>query len=427
MLTNLKYYFFYLTIITSFAGTLIISIPVGGIHFFPYRIFLILLWFLFLVKICITNGRIIISIIRIRAFLIFLFVWFFYAFFSTLWTLDKVNAIRNVLLLFMGISIILFINHYISDLKRLIEFYWLWLVIFFVLCLIGVWEVLTGNHLNISNLYMDDRLSFAPTAVFFNQNDFAWYLVLTIPFVLAWFRYYPKLISRVIAFFALILAIWLLIMTTSRSCFLAFFVGAIFQFFILFKLKNKIKVLFFLIFAFPIFYIIFSDKILFLYQIVQQQISSLIPLIVNSGEIGSLSVRKNLIKNALYFTVNSFGFGIGAGNVEYYMAHFSIYPVFDITNVHNWWIEIMVNYGVFVFVGYLCFYFGLLINIWFVYKKIQNLKEKMLCEVILTGLIVFIPAAISSSSAIALRFQWIFIGFALSFLNYYRKKNSLRL
>jgi teichuronic acid biosynthesis protein TuaE len=89
-------------------------------------------------------------------------------------------------------------------------------------------------------------------------------------------------------------------------------------------------------------------------------------------------------------------------------------------NAHNWWIEILANYGIFIFAGYLIFFFSLLINLWRTWATLQDRTEKMLCEALLLGCITFIFAAISSSSIIALRPQWIFFGFALAFLNYCR-------
>jgi teichuronic acid biosynthesis protein TuaE len=263
-------------------------------------------------------------------------------------------------------------------------------------------------------------LLFAPTTVFTNQNDYAAFIVLTLPMLISFIRYYPKSIARVFGIILFITGLWLLIETISRSCYIAFFLGMTFWVIFFLRLKKKIKLLAFtastsviVLVAFPIQTRYFLDK-------VETQVVSLPSTLFPNEAIESEGFRMRLIKNALYFSALSAGFGVGAGNVEYYMENFKIYPVHDLTNVHNWWVEILANYGMFIFAGYLIFYFSLFCSLWRVYKKVHNRTEKMLCEALLVGLVSFVMASISSSSIIAFRPQWIFIGFALAFLNYFR-------
>ena len=53
----------------------------------------------------------------------------------------------------------------------------------------------------------------------------------------------------------------------------------------------------------------------------------------------------------LLFLYSAIGFGVG--NAEYYMANFAKYYTAGIINPHNWWLEILVDYGILVFVGYI--------------------------------------------------------------------------
>ena len=190
------------------------------------------------------------------------------------------------------------------------------------------------------------------------------------------------------------------------------------------RLKTKIKVVsvvtalwIFLILSIPS---IIQDS----FTLIGQEMSSLSSVYDDEH---NPDVRKNLIKNGLYFTAQSAGFGVGAGNVEYYMEKYSIYPVGRTKNIHNWWVEILVNYGVFIFIGYVIMYISLFLNLWRVYRRIQTGTEKMICEALLMGLVSFFMASISSSSIIAFAPQWIFFGFALAFLNYTRIKALERL
>jgi teichuronic acid biosynthesis protein TuaE len=120
--------------------------------------------------------------------------------------------------------------------------------------------------------------------------------------------------------------------------------------------------------------------------------------------------------------LKSLGFGVGAGNAEYYMAHYAVYDTRGILNVHNWWVEILVDYGVFIFIGYIILYYKLFVSFFKLYFRLDNGFGRAACETVLLGLAGFLFASISSSSIITLRFHWLFFAFALALLNYFRNK-----
>ena len=301
--------------------------------------------------------------------------------------------------------------------------YWLWLLIFVLFIFIGLWEVSTGEHLSISGRFGDENIAtkLSPTATFHNQNDFALYIALTLPMVFVWIRYYPMLYSRAAGILIYISGLLLLIVAFSRSCYSGVLVGLVFWFIFMLKIKNKIKVLALTALVCAALFVFFSAEILNILETATNRLASLSQIIGAQGiEDESLNTRMNLVKNALYFTVKSLGFGVGIGNVEYYMANYPIYPVGDVTNVHNWWVEILANYGVLIFACYVILYINLLWNLWRVYKKTSNRSEKMICESLLVGWVSFFIASSASSSIIAFEPQWIYLGFILAFLNYSR-------
>lgn len=414
----------YLTIISAFTGSLWLF-EVGPIYIFPFRIFLVLMFLLFIWGFCIINhGRLNLSYIKVKLYMKFLAIWLGYAFISIVWAADQIAALKNIIFLFTGISIIFFLVYYMREINHFHYLYWICISVFIALIPVGFWEVATGQHLITSALAEEENIwaRFSPTGVFTNQNDFAAYIALSLPMVLVWIRYYPKLYSRVSGFLVLIAGLLLLIMTTSRSCYFAVFMGLVFWFVLLLKWKDKLKTLAIGAAVCILIMLAFSAQIQDLLVTVVDQIDSVSAIGSQLNDDMSIDFRKNLIKNALYFTAQSAGFGVGAGNAEYYMEHDKIYPVGGLTNVHNWWAEIMLNYGVFIFVGYVIFYVTLLLNLWRAYKSVINPTEKMICEALLIGLVNFFMASISSSSIIAFTPQWLFFGFALAFLNYTRIK-----
>jgi len=94
---------------------------------------------------------------------------------------------------------------------------------------------------------------------------------------------------------------------------------------------------------------------------------------------------------------------VGAGNAEYWMGNFPIYETRGITNPHNWWDEILVDYGIFIFAGYVLFYVGLVARLYKIHQHLGAGTEKMICEALLVSLVGFFLASISSSSIMALK------------------------
>jgi len=419
-------YLLYLAIISVFWGDLLFSMPISSIHLSPFRLLLLFLLLLFVGNISFINhGVLNLSHIKVKPYLQFLAFWLAYAFLSLMWAADKDLAIKNIIFLFIGISIVFLLVYYFREKNNFKYLYWLWLLVFITLIPLGFWELTTGNHLIMSNLLDEDQLvvKFIPTAVFHNTNDFATYIALTLPMILVWIRYYPNLYSRVLGITIFTLGLILLIVTRSRSNYIAVSTGIIFWFIVLVKFKSKMKILAITAICFLLFVFFFADDTAMLnikdiLTIGEHRISSMSGTELQ-GDL-SISRRQNLIKNALYFTIQSVGFGVGVGNIEYYMAEYPIYPVDGLVNVHNWWAEILANYGVFIFVGYLILYVSLLLNLYRVYRKVSDRTVRMICEALLIGWVGFFMGSGASSSIISFAPQWIYLGFILAFLNYVR-------
>jgi len=346
-----------------------------------------------------------------------------YAILSFGWAISKTDAIRQIIFLFMGCSLIFFSVLYFNKLKDLKWFYILWILILIPLIGIGFWETLTGNHLPISGLIGAPFVNrYMPSAVFDNSNDFATCLALTVPFILSFIQYRRGLVQRTFGLILLLLSLYLLGATFSRANYLAVFIEFAFLFIFLLKIKGKFKVAIGVGLFFLFLWFLFPKQAQKAFEVVNVQIGSLFTQAEASQ--GSVGTRFNIFKNSLIFLANSAGFGVGAGNAEYYMAHFATFNTYGITNPHNWWIEIWTNYGVWIFAGYVLFYLNLLVSLYKAHKSLHDKMEKMICEALLVSLVGFSFASISSSSIVALKPQWLLFAFALSYLNYIRNREG---
>lgn len=415
----------YLTLIAGFIGPAFLTIGIGPIHLFPYRILLVLLWVLFAINLLSNQkGQVSISHLRVQPYLQFLILWVLYAFLSLAWTIDKVEAIKDILFLFMAVSMIFFTVYYFRRISDLKGFYHLWLLVLAALVPIGFWETMTGNHLSSSGLVgAPQSVIFMPSAVFTGPNEFATFLTLSMPFILVFIRYRHGILARAFGLAILLASLYLLIETRSRANYLAMILELAFLFIILYKPRAKLRVVVLGGSLLLVLLATFPQLGQRAFDIVNSQLNS----ITSQWELsyGSAGVRINLIKNSLIFLANTGGFGVGAGNAEYWMENFQIYDTQGITNPHNWWLEVLLQYGLFVFAGYLLFYLGLIFRLYAMYPHLFDKTEKMICEGLLVGLVGFSFASISSSSIMAFNPHWFLFAFGLAFLNYIRNRREV--
>jgi len=409
----------YLVFITGFFGVALFPIDLGPFTLFPYRIFLILLWGLFVARILI-QGKAVLPVSRVKPYIAFLGLWVAYAVTSLGWAAAKGDAIRHLIFLFMGVSLIFFASYYFRSYRDLQRLYWIWLGIFCGMVVLGFWEHLTGQHLPVSGYFGETRARFmyCPTGVFYNPNDYATFLALSIPFALGVLRYAKRWLPRLIGLGTALAAFYLTVITGSRTNILAVLLELVFIVVLLTDIRQKVKVAIAAIVYVVIALFLLPSPIQELAAKITRELSS----IATKAElsIGSVAIRMNLALNGLAFLYSTAGFGVGAGNAEYWMANYARYDTAGILNLHNWWLEILVNYGLFIFVGYVMFYASLVWQLWRIWRTTDRGRNRMIVEALLVALIGFLVASISSSSIMALTPQWLLFAFALAFLNWWR-------
>lgn len=414
---------FWLTIISSFFGPAFFTIPIGSYHLFLFRSFLPFIFFFIILQILINRGKLSLSTKNIKIYLLFLIFWLIYSIISIVWAIDKLAALRQIYFLFEGLFLIFLIILFVKNKKDFKNFFILWIFLLIGLLGIGLWEHLTGNHLALSTFFEEarTRFKFMPTGTFHNPNDFATFLGLSFPFIIVWLHYKKGLKNNFFGIGILLTGLYILVATGSRGNLLALILELFVFFLFLLKLDKKIKTIVITILIISFLFIVFPSPISKIFKETTTQLKNF------SSEYqwtkGSIINRLNLAKNALYYLRESYGFGVGARNIEWHINNYSPYWIRpNLLNLHNWWVEILANYGIFIFAGYLLFYFGLIHNLWKIWKQKLETYEKIICETIFLSLIGFFVASISPSSISAFTPQWILFGLSLAFLNYYRIK-----
>ena len=134
------------------------------------------------------------------------------------------------------------------------------------------------------------------------------------------------------------------------------------------------------------------------------------------GEIdigGSIKWRRELIDNGLNAFYSSYGLGLGAGGT---VANQEIMGPVDgrFTSMHNFWIELLVEGGVFVAIIISFWVSSLIYKLFIISRRSTDYNIKYYSQSLFLSITTFIPAAISASSTIYFFPMWIMFGFAIS-------------
>ncbi|MCK4352704.1 O-antigen ligase family protein [candidate division WOR-3 bacterium] len=417
-IANLLKINWWIVLFLAIIGSCVLNIPIRkDIHLFPFRIALLFfLWFLS--TYIFYTGKFYISV-RIKNYLLFLVVWLSWAILSFVWAQSKFDAIRHIVFLSFGIFIIFFSIYCFHKEKDIKSLFYFWISMTILLIGIGIFENLTMIHLPSSGITEKcgyfGLMKRVPTAVFRNPNDYATFLCLTFPFLYGFAKYIKNHSLKFIGFMLLGISLYLIVSTRSRANIIALFIEIIVIFLLLSK-TSKVK---FVLIAGTIFLcLLILPQIRNFYHLMISQITSL-------KYLGPSSIRVNLIKNGWSFLVNSAFLGVGAGNVEWYMANKAIYETFGDLNIHNWWMEILVNYGVIIFTLYVVFYINILVNLFAILRNTKNNWIKIVAEICFISLIGFPLSSISSSSIMAIKPIWLLFATALCVVNCYRLQNNV--
>ncbi|GHH99508.1 teichuronic acid biosynthesis protein TuaE [Neobacillus kokaensis] len=415
----------YILVISTFLNQSLVSIDVGFFNLFLYRVVLIAAAAFFIFHIVKEkNLPQYWKEVNVKGVLFFLVFWLAYGAVSLLWAKSIIEGIKALFLLGLGISFIFLAVFTFTRMTHLFWFYGIWLFMTVMLLVIGLMNHFTQIQLPTSTLYgaPEYKRSY-PTAVFFNQNDFATFLTISFFFYLSlaknskqeWF----KTAGLLLAILCTVIIYW----TESRASLLGVGFGLVaYTYILLPKVLKKIAVIGGTV-AFTFGVLVFSGKIV-------EKFASMLSAsdaYLSNEILPSNIARINLLKNTLYYFVESFGFGVGAGNIPFYLKNESIYATNHVVEVHNWLAEIMGNYGIFVLLGYVTMYAYLLFQLYKFYQAQCSWKHKLMLEAGMMGMVGFLVSSISPSSVSNLFFHWVFLGFVISMVSVFTgAKGKLR-
>lgn len=403
---NITEMFCYVNLLFNFIGVGFLNFTILNVNLNLGRILMILAvipFFMSVRKIGFKN-LICENVITVKRVLIFLIVWSLFSLTSFFNAKDLFSTIIYEFFFIFGTINILLLVSIIDNQKKLIN-------IFKIIEISAIINAILVLYV----YFFCDKLQ---GAFYGNVNDLSTFFLIAIPIqlFLLHFDSNKKSINliRTIMLFILLYTFWIL---DSRACKIGFMTGAVFMiFFAIYKKSIKLQNVFIKIYSNKKMFIILVTLVCVIMGLACCVVAKefFIPKTTN---LDSNAVRVNLIYNAFYFLKDNFFFGVGSGNIRYYLENYSIYPTKNILNMHNYWIEILVDYGIFIFVAFVISYFSVFIGILIKYINSKKQKDTYMYFTILFFMGSFIFGSVSSSINITKEWLWLVTGIVIAILN----------
>lgn len=416
-----------LLVASVFLGTELLALPTPAFQLTLYRVLSLSVLPILLISFLRKDKKIKMSRNSAASFAILTYLaWYLWAWISGMWALDMTGWMQTIFLMTIGISSLSAIYFWVNDEKtwyKLVKTAW-WMMT--LLAFLGLYEIITNDYFFADMAKLDKYRTFArepwtrmPITHFSNQNDYATMLLAYLP--LSFILYYKESrgFKRSLYLAAVVLGFFLIYMTRSRMSLLA----ALIYLFLIFLFRFQVDIKRSRIYKFLAAGVILAVLSVLFVPPVQAVLDQLI-YTNNTDILTGDTGRVNLLRNGLYFLGATLGFGVGAGNIEYWMTHFRFLPTQNIVNMHMWWGEILVGYGIVIFTLYVIMY-GLLIYRLTVMRSRLKGRERRIIEQLLAFLIIYILASMTSANNMLIEWHWVFFGLIISFIKLLERKYLL--
>ncbi len=342
--------------------------------------------------------------------LFFFFFWYAYNLLSLFWTSDIVQAKKE--LFYYIIHFVLFIEIMVFSKKAskpLSTISMAFMIAFLITSVVGLWELITDNHLHLSKFQEDTTVNngsgmlfhhrFA-SVTFGNYNSYVTFICFCMPFIVYRLFVVGKgFVSKLFPMIAILLSILFLLFNASRGGILSMLVMiSIFVYYSLFsKNKRNRQVICVLVLLVMVGSFCFTDIIF----------ESLLYRLSGTNLVEDNS-RINIWHDALRVFYDSYGIGSGVGSLSRSMGEVAT-QTFIAT--HNMLLELLVQYGCVIFFIVILFLYKLL-------KRAFVIRDKSRKFLLLLALFPLPIYLIIDSSYLLSPSLYIFVSSLYVFANY---------
>lgn len=348
--------------------------------------------------------------ISIDYYLIFSVVWIAYSVLGYIWSIHVYFWLRNTFILIIIFIAILVFRSLIRTTEDALFFSKVWFLLVIVANGFGWLEIFSGRYLfsTGTNILRYSVVKW-PMFTFTNANDYSTYVAISLPLASLYSLNNRRNSWRIANLLLIASCIIMFLKIDSRANVLGLLAGLI-VFVILYYVNKKYHTIMFFI----------ALSLVLLAMVVIIFVSFLRDNINYNFLSRSDQTRITLILTSLSFLKSTYFVGVGAGNLNHYLdIYSSIYFKQPFSYVHNWWIEVLVNFGVPIFIGYLIFWVKLF------YTNLLSASNKSKTNAILSSaLVVFVICSISPHSILLMKWLPLFTGFVVGSTAAFNKRND---
>ena len=365
---------------------------------------------------------------------------------------DLREAIKDFLSLFLGmLSIYCFFE--LCDSQNALETVFKYIrIICSILCIWALVEIFTGAYLPFSKYYwiklidkkdtglvllqgLKDAYIYPTTTIFFNINDFSAFLAIFLPL------FYPNRNFRkkdnIIRGLWMIIIIFILSVNDSNIAIIATLISSI-VYFICVAGKRKYAGM---MTGLMLFFYTIGNKLVFSALVyiksclpikvpeAAKKYGDIMELIRRSqlfnvtevmeiqvmdaagGSANSLACRWQITLSSLRMTLHSKFMGIGPAAFRKYIEKYE--EDSKLVDPHNWWLEILSQYGIFIFFAYLIAMLMIFVKV----CKLYEIHKEASMLVYICMCITFCLACIAPSNYLSYSYQWILPAIGIVFIH----------
>jgi teichuronic acid biosynthesis protein TuaE len=410
MLSMLKGSLVVLLVVAAALGSYLLPLTLFGVNFYAFRV-LTLVLVLFATPL--TSPSTWWFNLLARRSMIILVLWWLYATLATFWAWSPEMApvLRSIVALTFGIAVVLvLLNLKVASEQNLAFLRRGWVMAYVAAGLVALWELTTGNHLPSTQFerFPEYFSGGVAQSTFGNPNNYGAFIVLAAPFLL-WSIQETRGLWRGV-YLALCATVPVLLVTAaSRFSMVAFLL----QFAVFLSLARRNKLLSVLMVGIYALAVVYAGHY---FLQTDFPLATKFEALAESRPGSSADFRLALSLNGLRCVYFSGGLGVGPGGFPACIdSDYAIYQSGTIVDSHNWWVELLTEYGVFGFAAFVS------VLGWIVVIALRNRRRlprrdrgSRVARVVIVALAGYAFAAMAHSSYLDQPVHWMFIASLIS-------------
>jgi len=347
-----------------------------------------------------------------RFSIFFMCFWLFWALISFIWVYDTFAWRIAINILVVGFFCAISFSLILENRKDILMAFRMMALASIIHNIIGWSEVITRNYffLTTDNVWQanPEIWNGRPVSIFFNTNNFTPYLLASV------FIFYitavnsSKNYEKLFFYLCMASSSILIVLSQSRISLLGLIISLL-AFICLTNMSRIRKLKDYLMKGKQKWLIAVSVLlVLILYFFLND-------LFFTGENVVADVARLRLIQNGFRFLVSTFGRGVGAGNISYWMMNYGVFDGYYVYQIHNWFMDILVAYGIIIFMLYITFYCGLIKNNINKLLKVNGKINRSLPIANLCVLISFPIISIAPGTLMLHIWHWVLFGVFIAY------------